>query len=313
MNETENQAKEFITNFLNATPEQKTETEVVKKPSEVYRDLPITQLPLGRLYHPSTRIQFRALDVGEILNYSTLETNDVNLVRPKLDEILEKAVKVSLHNKKLDYKSLFVQDRLYIIYTIREITFQNGRVLALPVNCTNVTCKHPFEIELSRENMEYWSNEEEIWNYFKPEFGCFVFETTIQEQPYCLRPPTIGLQESFYNWIQDQTFKKKEISAPFVKISPYMVNAVELTIDEVTQLQDEFLYNLKNKEKGEEEFQFLNDTIDAFKSNSFHLGVRGMIKRCPKCGQEVRTNNVFPRRARDLFIVPNAFRHYLKK
>lgn len=309
-NEKETVAKEFLHNFLKASPEQQAETEIIKKPSEVYRDITVTNLPLGRMYNPNTRIEIRALDVGEILNYSTLESNDVNLVRPKLDEILQKAVKVSRNREKLDYKSLFTQDRLYLIYTIREITFQNGRLLTLPIKCQN---GHDLDIELIRQNMEMWSENEEIWNYFKPEFGCFVFETYIQEEPYYLRPPTIGLQESYFKWMQDQTFKKKEISPAFIKISPYMVNAIELSIEEISQLQEEFLNGLKNKKNGEEEFQFLNDTIDNFKNNTFHIGVKGMMKHCPKCGLEVRTNTVFPKRARDLFIVPDAFRHYLKK
>lgn len=311
MNEAEVKAKEFIKNFLNETPEKPAVETVVKK-NEEYRDFPITQLPLGKLYHPNLRLEFRALTVGEISNYSTLETNDVNLVRPKLDEILQKCLKLSNRGMKLNYKNIFVNDRLYLIYAIREFTFQNGRVLTLPVTCDD-TCKHAFDIELVRQNMEIWPNTEEIWQYYKPEYGCFVFETTIQDEPYYLRPPTIGIQESFYYWIQDQQYKNKDIDASFVKIMPYMANAVELSIDEISTLQDEFLQGLKEKPNAEEEFQFLNDTVDKFKNNDFHLGLKGMMKRCPKCGKEVRTSTVFPKRARDLFIVPNAFRYYLKK
>ena len=306
-------AKEFINSFINATPAEKAEVETPKKPSEIYRDLPVAQLPLGRMYHPNTRIEFRALDVGEILNYSTLETNDVNLVRPKLDEILEKCVRITLHRQKLSYKTLFIQDRLYMIYTIREITFQNGRMLHLPVTCSNPNCNHEFDIELLRQNMEMHSNDEEIWKFFKPEYGCFVFNTTIQEEPYYLRPPTIGLQDSFYQWIQDQSYKNKTISEVFLKISPYMVNANELSIDDISKMQEDFINGLKNHPSGEAEFEFLNDTVDNFKKNIFKIGVKGMMKQCPKCGTEVRTPAIFPRRARDLFIVPNAFRHYLKK
>lgn len=307
MKDVELKSKEFLQTFLNE-PEEK--IEAIKK--DEYRDLPVAMLPLGKLYHPNVRLEGRALNVGEISNYSTLESDDVNLVRPKLDEILQKSLKLSNRNMKMSYKNVFVNDRLYLIYTIRELTFQNGRVLTLPVKCTNDACKHDFDIELLRQNMEMWPMTEEIWSYFNPQFGCFVFPTSIQDEPYYLRPPTIGLQESFYHWMTEQRYKKKDINPSFVKIMPYMANAVELSIDELSELQEEYLKGLE-KPHAADEFQFLSDTVDQFKNNSFHLGLKGMVKRCPKCGTEVRTNTVFPKKARDLFIVPNAFRHYIKK
>ncbi|HEX2549570.1 MAG TPA: hypothetical protein VHM20_07065, partial [Gammaproteobacteria bacterium] len=114
-------------------------------------------------------------------------------------------------------------------------------------------------------------------------------------------------------WIQDQKYKNKPMDASFVKIAPYTINAVELSVEELSQLQDEFINGLKMKPKGEEEFQFLNDVVDRFRNNTFKMGLKGMMKQCPLCGTEVRTNTVFPKRARDLFIVPNAFRHFIKK
>lgn len=304
-------AQSYIQNFLK---QQDTPVETIKKSKDNYQDLALTSLPMYKLYHPMTRIEIRALDVGEISNYSTLESNDPTLVRAKLDEILEKCVKVSLQNQKLSYKDILVFDRLYIIYTLRELTFQNGRILTLPVVCNNTSCKHSFNIELIRQNIEFWLPEDsDIWTYFNEQYNCFIFETTIKDEPFMLKPPTIGLQESFYYWIENRKFLKKEISAAFVKIAPYTLNATELSIQELDEIEKEFTQQLKDSLTGEEEFQFLNDTVDSFKKNEFKLGIRGLAKLCPKCGQEVRTPTVFPRRARDLFIVPNAFRTYLKK
>jgi hypothetical protein len=305
-------AQTYIQKFLKN--EKEVPLDIVKKTKDVYQDIAIATLPMNKLYHPMTRMEIRALDVGEISNYSTLESNDPTLVRAKLDEILEKCVKVSLQNTKQSYKSLLVFDRLYMIYTLRELTFQNGRILTLPVTCTNSSCKHDFPIELIRQNIEFWQEQDsDIWKYFSNEYSCFIFETTIKEEPFLLKPPTIGLQESFYYWIENRKFLKKEINAAFVKIAPYTLNAVELTIEELDDIEKEFISQLKESPTGEEEFQFLNDTVDSFKKNDFKIGIRGLVKLCPKCGQEVRTPTVFPRRARDLFIVPDAFRAYLKK
>lgn len=311
-NEKEQIAQSYIHNFLKQ--EQEVPVETIKKSKDAYQDLALQTLPMHRLYHPMTRIEIRALDVGEISNYSTLESNDPSLVRAKLDEILEKCVKVSLQGQKLSYKSILVFDRLYLIYTLRELTFQNGRILTLPVTCNNPSCKHNFNIELIRQNIEFWQPEDsDIWKYFNSQYNCFIFETTIKDEPFLMKPPTIGLQESFYYWIENRKFLKKEISPAFVKIAPYTLNAVELSIEELDEIEKEFTQQFKDSPTGEEEFQFLNDTVDSFKKNDFKLGIKGLAKVCPKCGLEVRTSTVFPRRARDLFIIPNAFRTYLKK
>jgi hypothetical protein len=156
-------------------------------------------------------------------------------------------------------------------------------------------------------NIEMYDNKEEIWKFYRPEYQSFVFETTISDDPVLITMPTIGIQESFNNWIVDKEYKNEDIDESFVKIAPYLINKNDLTIEEI----DEFKERMNDLTI--EEFEFINDVVNKFKNKDFKIGIKGLVKKCPKCGQEVRTSAVFPERASDIFIIPNAFEQYLKK
>ena len=308
-NEKEKIAEDYIKSFLhNIKPDSPV---INPMNSDLYQDLPLESLPMHKLYHPNSRIEIRALNVGEITNYSTLESNDPVLVRTKLDEVLSTTVKFSIMpREKLNYKHLLVNDRLYVIYALRELTFQNGRILSVACICSK--CSEKFDIELLRKNLEFWTEQEPIWRYYNPNYGVFAFNTTIQDDPYLMRPPTVGLQESFYYWIKYRKELKQPINPAFVKIAPYTINGDDLSIDELNELQDNFAKQIAEKQRGVDEFQFLNDTVEKFKKE-YKIGIRGLLKLCPKCGTEVRTPTIFPKRARDLFIIPNAFGAFIKE
>jgi len=301
-------AEEFIKSYLQPEQEEVNQAETKEFKDTKWHDLPLISLPLGKLYHPGYRFEFRAAELAEIQHYSTIDNNNILDIRNKLNDILKACLKVTLpNNKPGSFRDLKLGDRLYVIYTIREITFQKGKVLSMPVTCTNEKCKHEFDIELIRMNIEIYDNNEEIWNFYRPEYQAFVFETTISDDPVIISLPTIGIQESFNDWILDKEYKNEEIDESFVKIAPYLINKNDLTTEEI----DEFKERMTNLTI--EEFEFINDVVDRFKNKDFKIGIKGLVKKCPKCGQEVRTSAVFPERASDIFIIPNAFEQYLKK
>ena len=273
-----------------------------------FRDLPLASLPFGKFYHPGFRIQFRAALVEEIQHYSTIENDNPYDIRNKLDDILKACIKVELPNKKMGtYKDLKIGDRMYIIFTIREITFQKGPQLSLPVVCPKKKCSHNFNIELIRQNIELHDETEDVWKFYDPAYQGFVFNVEFSDQPFIIAPPSIGLQKDFSDWVQDKVFKKEEYNKSMVKIAPYMIGKNTVKFEEIDELNSQF------DQIDFEEFQFLNDVVTKFRQNDFKLGVKGLVQKCPKCGSEVRTTNFFPARASDIFIIPNAFEHYLKK
>jgi len=306
-------AEEFIKSYLQTDVDSNTSTETATQATNEFKDtkwhdLPLQTLPLGKLYHPGFRFEFRAAELAEIQHYSTIDNNDVLDIRNKLNDILKACLKVTLpNNKPGSYLDLKLGDRIYVIYTIREITFQKGKILSVPVQCPNEKCNNKFDIELVRPHIEIYDQTEEIWNFYVPQYQGFVFNTTISEEPILINLPTIGIQESFRKWMQDKEYKNEEIDESFVKIAPYLINKNDLTIEEI----DEFKERMQNLTI--EEFEFINDVVDRFKNKDFKVGIKGLTKKCPKCGLEVHTDAVFPERASDIFIVPNAFELYLKK
>ena len=303
-------AEDFIKSYLQ--PEEELESTQDTQQTEFkdtkWHDLPLIALPLGKLYHPGYRFEFRAAELAEIQHFSTIDNDDVLDIRHKLNDILKSCLKVTLPNKKAgSYLDLKLGDRMYVIYTIREITFQKGKVLSIPVICQNEKCKHEFDIELVRAHIEMFDENEDIWNFYVPQYQGFVFNTTISDEPILINLPTIGIQESFRRWMEDKEYKNEKIDESFVKIAPYLINKNDLTVEEL----DEFKERMNNLTI--EEFEFINDVVDRFKRKEFKVGIKGLVKKCPKCGQEVRTTAVFPERASDIFVVPNAFELYLKK
>ena len=68
--------------------------------------------------------------------------------------------------------------------------------------------------------------------------------------------------------------------------------------------QEEFQFSKIN----EQLFEFIYDTIDLM-----DFGVSKVKKECTKCRKELATPFTFPNGARALFIVPNAFKQYIRQ
>ena len=171
-------AKEFIQQYLNEDTDTPQEPDVSEATSR-WQDLPLQSLPLGKLYHPGFRIEFRAAEVEEIQHFSTIENTNAYDIRNKLNDLLNACVRVTLPNQKLgSYLDLKIGDRLFLIYTIREITFQKGPMLTIPVTCSNKKCKTEFQIELVRQHLEMHSEQDEVWSFYQPQYQSFIFNTT---------------------------------------------------------------------------------------------------------------------------------------
>ncbi|MFV2015707.1 MAG: hypothetical protein ACC656_09785 [Candidatus Heimdallarchaeota archaeon] len=300
-------AKEFIQQYLGEEESAVSEVETTEATSK-WQDLPLSYLPMGKLYHPGYRIEFRAAEVEEIQHFSTIENNNAYDIRNKLNDLLNACLRITLPNKKQgSYLDIKIGDRLYLIYTIRDITFQKGPMLTLPVKCSAKKCKHEFEIELVRQHIEMQPEDDKVWSFYNSQYQAFIFNSTLNENPIVITMPSIGIQESFRVWMEDKRYNEQQINDAYVKIAPYLINKSDLGIEGIEQFFERF------NQIANEEFQFLNDVINKFKNQDFKLGIKGLMKKCPTCGMEVRTTKIFPDRASDIFIIPNAFERYLKK
>ena len=189
-------------------------------------------------------------------------------------------------------------DRFYLIFTIRELTFQKGNNLTTEAKCS---CGESHSIELIRQNFTFFTIDERIEPYYSQVERCFVFET-MDGDVFKLAPPKIGIQRNFTDHIAKQYAEKKEPNMSFLKIMPFLIpERVSISDDGIIAKSKEYV------EMGENAFQFLNDTV-----NMLTFGIKGVNKLC-SCGLEVHSDNIFPNGASGVFVVHNAFDKFIKK
>jgi len=269
-----------------------------------YLNVDLNSLPLGMFYKQGFKIKIRSAKVHEVQAYSVVDDKNLLDVTEKMNQLLASCVKVDLPNgQKGSYKDIKDGDRLQIVFMIRELTFQSGNSLAKDVQCDY--CSHEFSIPFratanskTPKTFTSFDMPEEMKKFYNPSDRTFDFE--INGGVFKLSPPTIGIQEIFYEDIKMKVEQKKTPNVSFLKVIPFLlVDRVTITKEGIAAKEKEFKnYDMKT-------FQILNHAVD-----KMVFGLKGLKMKCPECGQEVHTDMTFPDGASSLFIVSNPFDYF---
>lgn len=311
MENKEQAAGDYLNKFLKDTNENVSEIKhsmvSEKSPSLDFLNVDLDQLPLGIFYKPGTQIKIRAAKVAEVQAYSVIDDKNFLDVTEKMNQLLSSCVKVTLSGGKMgSYKDVRDGDRLYLIFMIRELTFQRGNSLAKDIKCNFCSneFKIPFRATSNRESaktFEIHEMPEKISKFFDEELRCFIFN--INGVKYKLAPPTIGIQETFFADIKEKVKGEKTPNVSFLKIIPYMLyDRTTITDDGIKAKEDEF------KQMDMTTFQILNQAVD-----KMIFGLKGLTAVCKECGQEVHTDMTFPDGASSLFIISGIFDEFTEK
>lgn len=303
----ESVSSEFIPNKDKEKIDRDTSTPLSVKAyqenSSLYEEVSMSDLPLGNFYHAGTKIMFRDLSVKEVENYSTIDERNYFDFKDKLNEILDSCIYfVKADGTTGSYLDLKEGDRVWMVYMIREKTYPKGKVLSVKQDYEENGEKISVPVELIRGNMEIYRNEE-IMDWFDNEKKCFSFETELRDKPYYLAPPTIGLKRCFDQYMKILHDRKEKINVKFFEIAPFLKPHVNyMDYDELEELKYWFENSISK-----EEFAFLSDLI----KNNMKIGIRGLKKNMGK--RTIRTYKMYPARLSTLFVLPNAFKLFLKK
>jgi len=306
--------EEYLKSFLEETTsnleEMSNEVAEIKDSMPVssnnldYLNVDLKSLPLGMFYAAGFKIKIRSAKVNEVQAYSVVDDKNFLDVTEKMNQLLSSCVRIELPNgKKGSYKDLRDGDRLQIIFMIRELTFQSGNSLAKDVQCE--FCSHEFSIPFratanskSPKTFENHEIPEEIKKFYNKEGRYFEFN--VDNVSYKMAPPTIGIQEVFYDNIKTKVNEKKNPNVSFLKIIPFLLyDRVTITDDGIKAKEDEY------KRLDMKTFQILNHAVD-----KMVFGLKGLKMNCPECDQEVHTDMTFPNGASSLFIVSNPFEYF---
>lgn len=272
-----------------------------------YTNISLNILPCGKFYKPGTKISIRAAKVSEIQAYSMVDDNNYVDITEKMNELLSRCVLYTRPDgSKGSYRDIKDSDRVFIIFMIRELTFQGGNTLTKSVTCQS--CGHDFSIPFrstpndnSPSTFEFYEPSELISDFYNKDLK--VYELLYEDVSWKLSPPTIGIQEDFYEEIKRNVGENKKPEIAFMKIMPYLLYERD-SIDE-----KEIKSKLKEFKNMDDIilFQGLNEIV-----NNMTVGIKGLKMTCPSCGQEVHTEISFPGGASTLFQIPDIFSRFRK-
>jgi len=265
-------------------------------------------LPAGMFYKPGTKISIKGASVADVQEYSVVDNTNIVDVTEKMNLILSRCVRFTHPNgMQGTYKEIKDNDRLSLIFMIRELTFQKGNNLAKEITCEH--CGHDFKIEFrsttsqyNKKTFKYIEMDEELNDFFNPQTK--TIDLDINGVSWKLSPPTIGLQEIFF----DDLKTKVQVSnitpnVSFLKVIPFTLwDRNKISEDGIKAKEKDY------KEMDMDTFQTLNYAVDKMK-----FGVDGLEDKCPICGGEVHSDMSFPSGASNIFVVSSPLGGLKKK
>jgi hypothetical protein len=259
----------------------------------------IKELPCGDFYPSGTVFMVRPAQVREIQAYSMVDDNNFYDIVEKMNDILQSCVRVKYPDGKVgSYIEVKDQDRLFLVFLIRELTFQQGNSLTVNSKCS---CGEDVQMELKRDHFSFHEVDEKLERYFSASTRTYHF-STINGRELELTPPNIGLQKSFTDYILKESNEKRTPNLSFLKIIPFMLaGRTSITYEGIKAKLKEF------EEIDDISFQFLNAAV-----GKMTFGIKELKKKCA-CGEEVHTDMQFPNGASSIFVIHDAFEAYIKE
>ena len=286
-------------NFNDNTITQKPVVEGSRVSDLQYFNFDIRELPCGQFYPAGTLFMVRPAQVKEIQSYSMVDDNNFYDIVEKMNDMLQSCVRVKYSDGKIgSYLDIKDQDRLFLIFLIRELTFQAGNSLSVNAKCS---CGEEVAIELKKENFVFHEIDAKLEKFYNRGTGSYNFKT-VNGKSFELTPPNIGLQKAFTDYIMKENNEKRNPNLAFLKIIPFMMNGrSSITYEGVKAKVKEF------EEMDDISFQFLNAAV-----GKMTFGIKELKKVC-SCGEEVRTDMQFPNGASSIFVIHDAFEAYIKE
>lgn len=286
-------------NFNDNTITQKPVVEGSRVSDLQYFNFDIRELPCGQFYPAGTLFMVRPAQVKEIQAYSMVDDANFHDIVEKMNDMLQSCVRVKYSDGRIgSYMDIKDQDRLFLVFLIRELTFQSGNSLSVNAKCS---CGEEAAIELKKENFVFHEIDSKLEKFYNRSTGSYNFKT-VNGKSFELTPPNIGLQKAFTDYILKENSEKKSPNLAFLKIIPFMMGGRNsITYDGVKAKLKEF------EEMDDISFQFLNAAV-----GKMTFGIKELKKVCT-CGEEVRTDMQFPNGASSIFVIHDAFEAYIKE
>lgn len=263
-----------------------------------YTALDLSEFPSkGKFYRDDFEIHIRPAKVAEVRTFSTIDENNLREVDEGLNNIVVSCSKVMYGTTRGSYKDILEEDRIYLILSIRELTFKTGeQTLMMPVgkkSCKSQDCKSQDSMELRTSNLQFNSVVEKFEKYYDDSDRCYSVATksygVIQ-----MAPPTIGVMRAITDYIRDREEKNLGWDKSTLAILPYLQR-------EWRGWNEKDIFAKITSFQGWDSTKY---TIVYRLAEDMKVGVKPeMVFPCKSCGEEVSVPLTFPGGIKALFIV----------
>jgi len=252
--------------------------------------LNLNELPShGKFYPTDAVLKIRSAKVAEIRAFSIMDEGNLIDIEFNLNAIVKGCTQFKSGTKMLSYKDILEEDRIFLILSIRDLTFpEPENKLMLKGQDSN---GESFDVELSTK---YFDTEEvpaEIEQYYDSEKRTYVVQTKSAGE-VIIAPPSIGVMEEITKFMQSRQSERKTWDASFIQIAAYLV-------------QDWRGFNSKSIFEMEVEFQGWSERkymVIYRLAEKMKIGVKSNLV-VDRQGEEVLVPLDFPGGIKSLFII----------
>jgi hypothetical protein len=251
----------------------------------------------GRFYREDFEIHIRAARVNEIRDFSTIDEENIKDVDDKLNSILVSCTKIMYGSQRGSYRDILEEDRIYVILSIRELTFKNGEAkIMMPVGkkkCSVASCKPQENVELKTENLQFNHVDELVEKYYDSVNRCYTIPTKNYGE-LTIAPPTIGVMRAITDYIRKREEENKSWDKSSLAILPYVQR-------EWRGFNEREIFSTMTAFQGWDtgKYSLVYRLIEKMK-----IGIKPeFIYKCQSCEGEVTVPLSFPGGIKSLFII----------
>jgi hypothetical protein len=185
-----------------------------------YHSIDIESLPSGGKFYPSdSKMAIRPAQVAEVRHFSTIDEQNLLDIEDKLNHIIKNCVRFTTGTKVLSYKDVLEEDRIYILLSIRNLTFPEPES-RLTIKATTRDGEE-FDAEIDSQYFQLSRVPEEIEKYYDDSARAFAIQTK-SFGTILMRPPSIGVMEAVTTYIRVRQVEKKQWDQSYLQILPYL-------------------------------------------------------------------------------------------
>ena len=263
-----------------------------------YIKVSIKELPSKGLFYPADiYIGIKPATVKEIRQWSMIDETDEYSFIEAVDFVLKQCVILKTgKGQRLSISDLCEVDRLYLVFAVRERTFEPGtNDIYVDVPYTYKGEEYKDSVHITKDKLVYFDIPEKIMKFYNETKRCFVVEGDKNE--FNVRLASVGISQWITNYAREKVRENKPFDEFFIKVSPFL-----LTDYENMKKEEFFNMEVESQAWGPKDISVLDRITQIFSEGA----KSGFNHKTKHGGEEVVVPLNFRGGVKSLFIISDA-------